>query len=115
MRCMLSTPFMPRRKQRRRRSMCLAIPGKVIAIDESDAILRMGKVSFGGAIRDVALSTAPEAAIGSYVLVHAGIAISKVDEAEAQRVLESIAQLDLPDEDGFGETTGDSPEIGRQS
>lgn len=79
--------------------MCLAIPGKVVSIDESDPILRTGKVSFGGAMRDVALSTVPEADVGSFVLVHAGIAISKVDEEEATKVLESIAQLDLPEEE----------------
>ena len=95
--------------------MCLAIPGKVISIDESEPILRTGKVSFGGALRDVALSTVPEAEVGSYVLVHAGIAISKVDEAEAARVLESIAQLDLSDEEDMLEVTGDAPETGDQS
>ncbi len=95
--------------------MCLAIPGKVISIDESEPILRTGKVSFGGALRDVALSTVPEAEVGSYVLVHAGIAISKVDEAEAARVLESIAQLDLSDEEDMLEVTGDAPETGGQS
>ncbi len=83
--------------------MCLAIPGEIISIDEEDIILRNGKVSFGGAVRDVALSTVPDAVIGDFVLVHAGIAIGIVDKDEADRVLESIAQIDILDDDEWTE------------
>ena len=83
--------------------MCLAIPGEIIAIEEDDLILRKGKVSFGGAIREVALSTVPEAIIGDFVLVHAGIAIGIVDKDEADRVLESIAQIEMQDDEDWTE------------
>ena len=65
--------------------MCLAIPGKIIAITEQlDETFRRGKVSFGGILKDVNLFMVPEAAIGDYVLVHVGVAINKVDEEEAK-------------------------------
>ncbi len=71
--------------------MCLAIPGKLISVQEHDDILfRTGKVSFDGIIKDVNLSLLPDAKSGDYVLVHVGIAISKVDEEEAQLMLKYL-------------------------
>jgi hydrogenase expression/formation protein HypC len=65
--------------------MCLAIPGKITTIDRQlDEIFRIAKVSFGGIIKDVNLSMVPEAKVGDYVMVHVGVAISVVDEEEAQ-------------------------------
>jgi len=52
--------------------MCLAIPGKITRITNNDPIMRLGKVSFGGIIKDVNLAYVPEAAVGDYVIVHAG-------------------------------------------
>jgi hydrogenase expression/formation protein HypC len=69
--------------------MCLGIPGKVVEIYES-AGLRMGKIDFGGALREACLACVPEAQIGDYVVVHVGFAISRVSQAEA---LESLALL----------------------
>ena len=64
--------------------MCLAIPGKIISLDpKEDAVFSKGNVSFGGITRHVNLSMVPDAVVGDYVLVHVGVAISKVDEAEA--------------------------------
>lgn len=64
--------------------MCLAIPGKLTTIDQQlDATFRSGKVSFGGIMKDVNLSMVPEAAVGDYVMVHVGVAISIVSEEEA--------------------------------
>ena len=63
--------------------MCLAVPGKIIAIEG-----RSAKVDFGGAVRDVALDLVPEAVIGDYVLAHAGFAIQRLDAQEAHEVLE---------------------------
>ncbi len=76
--------------------MCLAVPGKIIEIDGSDQLMRAGKVSFSGVVKDVNLAYVPEAMLGDYVLVHVGFAISTVDEREAQRVfayLEEIGEL----------------------
>ena len=73
--------------------MCLAIPGKVISIDEEEPIFRAGKVSFNGIVKTVNLSCVPDAAVGDYVLVHVGLAISKIDEKEAKRVFEYLEEM----------------------
>lgn len=73
--------------------MCLAIPGKVIQIIEEDPLMRMGRVSFGGIIKEVNLSYVPEAKIGDYVIVHVGFAISQVDEAEAGKIFQYLEQM----------------------
>jgi len=75
--------------------MCLAIPGKVAAIEERDGI-RTGRIQFGGITRQACLDFVPEAQEGDYVMVHVGFAISVVDKAEAERtyaLLESMGIL----------------------
>ncbi len=74
--------------------MCLGVPGKVIDVWEEPAGIRMGKVSFGGIVKEVCLAYVPEAEVGDYVIVHVGFAISKVDEAEAARVFEFLKAMD---------------------
>jgi hydrogenase expression/formation protein HypC len=72
--------------------MCLAVPGKVLSmtgIEEN----RLGRVSFGGTIKEVNLAYVPEAKVGDYVLVHVGFAISVVDEAEAAQVFEYLKDM----------------------
>ena len=64
--------------------MCLGIPGEVIEVVDGD--LRMGRVSFGGIVKEVCLAYVPDAEPGQFVIVHAGFAISRIDEAEAARV-----------------------------
>ena len=84
--------------------MCLAIPGKIMSITNEESLMREGKVSFGGIIKDVNLAYVPEAKIDDYVIVHAGFALSVLDESEAQQVfkyLEEIGQLSEPTEDGL--------------
>jgi hydrogenase expression/formation protein HypC len=79
--------------------MCLAIPGKLIAITQQlDETFRYGKVSFGGIMRDVNLSMVPEAKPNDYVLVHVGVAISIVDEEEALKTFEYIKRIGELDE-----------------
>ena len=73
--------------------MCLAIPGRVISIAEEDEILRQGRVDFGGVIKQVSLACVPDSVVGQYVLVHAGMAISVVDETEAERVFEYLDKM----------------------
>ena len=74
--------------------MCLAIPGKIISIDKPlDECFCKGRVSFSGIIKEVNLSMVPEAGPGDYVLVHVGLAISKVDEAEAMLVFDYLEQM----------------------
>jgi hydrogenase expression/formation protein HypC len=73
--------------------MCLAIPGKVLSISGDDSLTRMGKIDFSGVIKPASLAYVPEVVIGDYVIVHAGFALSKVDEAEAQKVFEYLKQM----------------------
>lgn len=73
--------------------MCLAVPGEIVSIEGEDPIIRAGKVSFGGAIRQISLAYVPEAEVGDYVIVHAGFAISKLDEKEANRVFEYLREM----------------------
>ncbi len=74
--------------------MCLGVPGKIISISGDDPLTRMGKVSFGGIVKDVCLAYVPEAQVGDYVIVHVGFAISRLDEQEAEQVFEYLRQMD---------------------
>ena len=74
--------------------MCLAIPGKIESVNRDDALLRMGKVNFGGIVKQVSLAYVPEADVGDYVIVHVGIALSRMDEEEAGRVFEYLKQME---------------------
>ena len=81
----------------KRSSMCLAVPGEILAVDGGDDIMRTATVRFGGATKEVSLAYVPQAGPGDYVLVHVGFAISQIDEAEARRVhryLEELAEID---------------------
>jgi hydrogenase expression/formation protein HypC len=75
--------------------MCLAIPGEITALSERDG-LPFAKVQFGGVSRDVCLVCQPDAQPGDFVLVHVGLAIARIDRAEAERawaLLEELGQL----------------------
>ena len=78
--------------------MCLAVPGQVKDIYESRGT-RMGKVSFGGIVKEVCLAYLPEIAVGDYTIVHVGFAITKVDEASAIQTLETFREMGLLDEE----------------
>ena len=69
-------------------------------MSEADPLMRIGKVSFGGVLKEVSLAYVPEAKMGDYVMVHVGFALSVVDEAEANEVFEYLRQMqelaDLP-------------------
>jgi hydrogenase expression/formation protein HypC len=88
--------------------MCLGIPGEIVDLRD-DAGLRIGTVRFAGITRDVCLDYVPDAAVGEYVLVHVGFAISKINPEEAARtyrVLEELGQT--------GELTSDREHEGSQ-
>ncbi|HUC84083.1 MAG TPA: HypC/HybG/HupF family hydrogenase formation chaperone [Candidatus Acidoferrales bacterium] len=72
----------------------MAIPGKVVSISGDDPLTRMGKIDFSGVIKQASLAYVPEIQIGDYVIVHVGFALSKVDEAEAQKVFEYLKQME---------------------
>jgi hydrogenase expression/formation protein HypC len=73
--------------------MCLAIPGKVVSISGDDPLTRMGRIDFSGVIKQASLAYVPEVGVGDYVIVHVGFALSKVDEAEAQKVFSYLKQI----------------------
>jgi hydrogenase expression/formation protein HypC len=76
--------------------MCLGIPGKITQVFNQDGLL-MGLVEFSGVQRETCLAAVPDAQPGDYVIVHAGFAISRMDEAEALetiRVLDEINELE---------------------
>jgi hydrogenase expression/formation protein HypC len=72
--------------------VCLGVPGKIIDIYESGG-LRMGKVSFGGVIKEVCLAYVPEASVGDYTVIHVGFALTILNEAEALQTLNLLQQL----------------------
>jgi hydrogenase expression/formation protein HypC len=63
-------------------------------------LTRTAKVSFGGVIIDVNLAYVPDVKVDDYVIVHAGFALSQLDEAEAVKTFEELSKLALLDEDG---------------
>ncbi len=89
--------------------MCLAVPGQILSIEGDDPLFRLGRVSFGGVVKQVNLSCVAEAKPGDYVLVHVGMALSVVDEAEAKQIfgylkemgeLEELGPDQKPDSEG---------------
>ena len=83
--------------------MCLAIPGELVEISDGEALMRTGKVSFGGVVKEVNLACVPEARVGDFVTVHVGLALSVVDRVEAERVFEylrEVGELQDLEEDG---------------
>ena len=74
--------------------MCLAIPGKIERITGDDPMTRMGKVNFGGILKDACLAYVPEAVVGDYVIVHVGFALSRLDEEEANKVFDYLKQME---------------------
>lgn len=84
--------------------MCLAVPGRVEKI-YSDQGTIMGKVNFGGVVKEVCFACLPEIEEGAYAIVHAGFAISKLDEISALETLQTFKDLGLLEEE-LGELPG---------
>lgn len=85
--------------------MCLGVPGQVVEIHDDPLGMTVGKVSFAGVTKQVCLAYTPEVAVGDWVVVHVGFAITRIDEAEARQVFETLrelgelAELDVPQPD----------------
>jgi len=73
--------------------MCLGVPGQVVEVTTDELGMNMGKVSFGGIVKEVCLAYTSDVQIGEYVIVHVGFAISKIDEEEAGKVFELLRQM----------------------
>jgi hydrogenase expression/formation protein HypC len=69
------------------------VPGQIDSISGEDPFMRMGKVNFGGVLKEVSLAYVPEAEIGDFVIVHVGFAISRVDREEAEKVFELLREM----------------------
>ena len=74
--------------------MCLAVPGKVVSISGDDPLLRKGKVSFGGVIKEVSLAYVPEVKIDDYVIVDVGFALSILDQEAAEKSLAEFREME---------------------
>lgn len=72
--------------------MCLGVPGKIVEIHDAGG-LRMGKVDFGGVLREACLAYVPDAEVGDYTVIHVGFAISRLSEDEARASLETLREL----------------------
>lgn len=81
--------------------MCLAVPGKVLEIEERDGT-RMANVDFGGVVKEVCLEYLPDLQVGEYTIVHVGFALQRLDEESAHRTLELFSTLGLLQEE-FGD------------
>jgi hydrogenase expression/formation protein HypC len=80
--------------------MCLGVPGKIIEKYESGG-LSMGKIDFGGVVREACLAYVPDAQVGDYTVIHVGFAISLLSEQEAQETLMLLREIaDLDEEIG---------------
>lgn len=88
--------------------MCLAVPGKVELIFDDQGI-PMGKLNFGGVVKEVCLAYLPDIQIGDYAIVHVGFAISRVDEQSAQETLRTFEELGILEEE-LDELRGSTPE-----
>jgi hydrogenase expression/formation protein HypC len=86
--------------------MCLGVPGKIVEI-HSNGSLPMGKIDYGGIVKEACLAYVPEAGLGDYVIVHVGFAISRLDEDEALATLADLNEIaNLQNELGAGEGPG---------
>lgn len=89
--------------------MCLGVPGKIVEIYEAGS-LKMGKVDFGGVMREACLAYVPEAEVGDYTVIHVGFAISRLSEQEANESLETLREMvNLEEEIEPEKLLGDSP------
>jgi hydrogenase expression/formation protein HypC len=88
--------------------MCLAIPGKIVSTAGDDPWTRTAKVSFGGVVKEINLAYLPDAKVDDYVIVHAGFALSQIDEAEAVRMFDELSRL--ADAMGEEDISTDPPE-----
>lgn len=87
--------------------MCLAVPGRIIDIRDDDGIL-MGTLDFDGIRKDACLAYLPDVGIGDYAIVHVGFAISRIDEADAQKTLAIFREMGTLAEE-LGDTGATGP------
>jgi hydrogenase expression/formation protein HypC len=72
--------------------MCLGIPGKILDTHENGS-LRMGRIDYGGVVKEACLAYVPDAKPGDYVIVHAGFALNVLSPDEAEETLKLFREL----------------------
>jgi len=78
--------------------MCLAVPGRILSIDTSNPDIRMARVKFGEAVRDISIQWLDDVTVGDYIMAHVGTALSKVDEKDAEFTLNALREMGEIDE-----------------
>ncbi|NOX64526.1 MAG: HypC/HybG/HupF family hydrogenase formation chaperone [Chlorobi bacterium] len=73
--------------------MCLAVPGKIISIDDNNPELKMAKVNFAGVSKDICVQWIDDPKVGEYVLAHVGFALSKIDEDDAEETIRLLKEM----------------------
>ena len=73
--------------------MCLAVPGKIVSIDDSNPDLKMAKVNFSGVSKDICVQWIENPQVGEYVLAHVGFALNKIDEEDAEETLKLLKEM----------------------
>jgi len=73
--------------------MCLAVPGKILSIDDSNPELKMAKVNFAGVSKDICVQWIDDPKIGEYVLAHVGFALNKIDESDAEETISLLKEM----------------------
>ncbi len=90
--------------------MCLGIPGKVVAVRDEHGT-RMASVDFGGVTKSVCLAYVPEVVVGDYAIVHAGFAITRLDETAALETLALFEEMGVLEQELAGEQPGGAPDL----
>jgi hydrogenase expression/formation protein HypC len=90
--------------------MCLAVPGRVLDIEERDGT-RMASVDFGGVVKEVCLEYLPDLQVGEYAIVHVGFALQRLDEESAKQTLTLFERLGMLEEE-FGDPWESAAEAG---
>lgn len=73
--------------------MCLAVPGKIISIDDNNPELKMAKVNFAGVSKEICIQWIDDPKVGEYVLAHVGFALSKIDEDDAEETIRLLKEM----------------------
>ena len=94
--------------------MCLAVPGKLLSVEGEDPAFRVGRVDFCGVKRSVNLAFTPDAEPGDYLLVHVGFALTRVDEEEAHRTYQYLAQIGALNEEGLAPSGAETSALSRE-
>jgi len=87
--------------------MCLAVPGKILETTEENGS-RLGRLEFGGIVRQVRLDFVPDATVGDYVIVHVGFALDKINAEEAERTYQMLEEMGMLEEEDSGSGIRDS-------